>query len=411
MDDAVRLEGGKLTLFKRSGLWQARVYLGDRRYLWRSLKTAKKADAQRDAMRLLHETAFKQREGLPTHQRSVNAVIDEYVAWRQQDYEIGVKAKNPASKHTSIHMLRQIKRVVKFWREYAGTKAIEALDDKMLRNYLPWRKIYYHNKPELPKNAKLHPTDKTLQWELTLGKTIIRYAHDQGYLGNKALPTFSMKSVQKRARPAFTVPEYVRLYRAMRVWIHEAPNDAWRYSRLLLRDYVLVLANSGIRIGEANHLQWRDVVPFVDAHGRKNVQLHVRGKTGQRVVIPRVATVSYLERVRQLRGNPGADELVFAMRDGSAIITLIDQFDKVLAKAGLTRNSTGEKFTLYSLRHFYAVQAIVNNINIHTLSTNMGTTVQMIEQYYGKAATPAVTAAALGGRVRVDKAAAAVSAS
>lgn len=73
----------------------------------------------------------------------------------------------------------------------------------------------------------------------------------------------------------------------------------------------------------------------------------------------------------------------------------------------MSRNSAGEKFTLYSLRHFYAVQGIVNNIHLHTLSRNMGTTVQMIEQYYGRAATPAVMAGVLGGRVRVAKAPAA----
>ena len=33
MQDAIKLDGGKLTLFKRNGLWQARIYVGDRRYL------------------------------------------------------------------------------------------------------------------------------------------------------------------------------------------------------------------------------------------------------------------------------------------------------------------------------------------------------------------------------------------
>jgi len=402
MDNEIKLEGGKITLFRRSGIWQARIYLGERRYLWRSLKTSKQTDARRDALKLLHQTEFKQSEGLPVITRSFNAVIDEFVAVRKADCELGKTLKSGShAKHTTPAMLRQIERVSKFWREYAGARAIDAIDDKVLGAYVPWRQTYYHSKARLPKNAKLNPTDKTIQWEIMLGKMMVKFAHDQGYRGNKPLPTFTFTPKLKRVRPAFNKTEYVQLYRTMRSWIREAPNDKWRYPRELLRDYVLVLSNSGIRVGEANNLRWRDVVPFKDDHGRKNVQLHVRGKTGARVVIPRVAVAVYLERVQKLRGDVSADDWVFAMHDGGKIVTLADQFNAVLKWGALTHNSAGDKFTLYSLRHFYAVMAIVNGIDIYTIARNMGTSVQMIEQYYGKHATPAMSAAKLGGRVRV----------
>lgn len=401
MQEPIKLQGGTLTLFLRNGLWQARIYVGDRRYIWRSLKTSKKAQAQQTGLRLLHETQFKQQQGLPVSSRSLNAVIDEYVTWRERDHMLGQSSGHGGGKFTSAHMLRQVKRVVVFWREYAGGKAIEAVDDKVLRDYIPWRKAYYGRMATLPKNAKLHPADKTLQWEIMLGKMLVKFAHDQGYRGHKPLPTATFTPKTKRVRPAFTVPEYVRLYRAMRAWIAQATNEFWRHSRLLLRDYVLVLANSGLRVGEANKLEWRDVVPFKDEHGRANVQLHVRGKTGARVVIPRVRVAHYLQRVRTLRGAVQPNDRVFVMRDGSAITTLIDQFNTVLIKAGLERNSAGDKFTLYSLRHFYAVQAIVNGIDVYVVARNMGTSVQMIEQYYGKHATSVESAAKLGGRVRV----------
>ena len=35
----------------------------------------------------------------------------------------------------------------------------------------------------------------------------------------------------------------------------------------------------------------------------------------------------------------GADDWLFMMRDGSRVVTLIDQFDKVLDLAGITHNS------------------------------------------------------------------------
>ena len=44
----------------------------------------------------------------------------------------------------------------------------------------------------------------------------------------------------------------------------DAKGDRVRRIRELLRDYVLVLANSGMRTGDANSLRIRDVIPFKD---------------------------------------------------------------------------------------------------------------------------------------------------
>ena len=50
----------------------------------------------------------------------------------------------------------------------------------------------------------------------------------------------------------------------------------------------------------------------------------------------------------------------------------------------------------YSLRHFYAVMALRNGIGVFEVARNMGTSVQMIQQYYGKQATASVFATILG---------------
>ena len=61
------------------------------------------------------------------------------------------------------------------------------------------------------------------------------------------------------------------------------------------------------------------------------------------------------------------------MPDGSRITTLIDQLDAALREAGLQRNSFGEKYSIYSLRHFYAVNALRNGIGVFEVARNMGT--------------------------------------
>ena len=161
MPERVRLEDGKLVLEDRngSGVWYARIHLPtEGRYVWKSLRTSDLAQAKRDAIRLFHQTQFKVSEGLPITQRSLNAVIDEYEHLRDQDNRQGrLAARGSSVKHTSDGMLRQVRRVVKFWREYAGTKPITSLDDKLLAGYVQWRKTYYHGRAELPKNARLNP--------------------------------------------------------------------------------------------------------------------------------------------------------------------------------------------------------------------------------------------------------------
>ena len=103
----------------RDATYQARIYVGPRQYVWRGLKTDQLEVAKRAALKLLHEVEFKQHHGLSIFNRSFAEVIDEYVALRQRQHD-GVGLKQTEQCYTSTAMLRQIKRVVKFWREYIG---------------------------------------------------------------------------------------------------------------------------------------------------------------------------------------------------------------------------------------------------------------------------------------------------
>src|SRR5260370_23911682 len=177
MEGARYLEDGRLTIFKRSGVFYARIRLSaSGRYIWRSLKTTDEQTAIGAGRRLLFQIEQRAEEGLPPKSKLFSAVIDDYIQYRERDHRHG---------KTSAGMLRQSFRVSKFWREYAGAMPVEAIDDKVMREFIPWRRDYYSKFEKLPKNAKLHPTDKTLQWDMMLGKAIVKWAADHGLRGSK----------------------------------------------------------------------------------------------------------------------------------------------------------------------------------------------------------------------------------
>jgi hypothetical protein len=66
-----------------------------------------------------------------------------------------------------------------------------------------------------------------------------------------------------------------------------------------------VLANSGIRPGEARKLKLRDVHPFRDEKGRSNYRLIVRGKTGERDAILRSVAAKRLYKYLAKRRAAG----------------------------------------------------------------------------------------------------------
>jgi hypothetical protein len=136
------------------------------------------------------------------------------------------------------------------------------------------------------------------------------------------------------------------------------------------------------------------------------------------VVIPHANAVRYINRVlerNKLRAAELAEDKerqvrtpkrtrsedksgwLFSMYDGNKVITLIDQFDAVLASINLSKNRYCEKYSLYSLRHFYAVMALRKNMSVYSIAANMDTIVRMITLYYGKQATPLALATVLGG--------------
>jgi site-specific recombinase XerD len=138
-------------------------------------------------------------------------------------------------------------------------------------------------------------------------------------------------------------------------------------------------------VGEARHLRWRDISSTKTLSGQKRLIFTVRGKTGEREAVCNETVERYGERLRNFRSEEAKtsnlEESIFCHPNGRPIGSFQKGFEQVLDEAGVLRGSDGKKRVPYSLRHTYATMRISEGVQ---LAANMGTSVEMIESFYGK---------------------------
>ena len=85
MDGARYLEDGKLTIFKRSGTYYARIRTSaSDKYIVRSLKTTNEATAIQLGRRLPFQIEQRDEQGLPPKSKKFQKVIDDYIRYRER---------------------------------------------------------------------------------------------------------------------------------------------------------------------------------------------------------------------------------------------------------------------------------------------------------------------------------------
>ena len=215
------------------------------------------------------------------------------------------------------------------------------------------------------------------------------------YMQKTQVPVLTNNGRASMRRADFSRCEYVQMLKAFRKWVGQTHMQKSLQMRELLKDYVRFLANTGIRHGtEAQNVRWKHIDVFVE-NRRKYLAVWVDGKTGQREVIAKASTITCLKRIHKRCNDINHltfDELleqkldlpVFRLADGTVTKYLCQTFKKFLEDIGLLVDTkTGQERTLYCLRHTYATfQLVNNNVDMHTLAKQMGTSILMLEKHY-----------------------------
>ena len=327
-DHNIKIMDGIAVLFRRnrSTAWQVR-YKANGKWLRTTTREMQLVDARRAAEDIVLEARFKQRHGMPVVTRRFASVAATAIARMNTALTAG------DGKTVYTHYIGALQN---YLVPYLGNHGIANVDAALLRKFAVWR----------TDQMKHEPRSSTVNTHNAALSRVFDVALELGYMNKAQLPVLQNKPRDSDRRPDFTLVEYRHLYRFMRSWVKQGKSGKSRNMRMLLRDYVLILANTGMRHGtESQGLKWKHVSEFVD-HDRRYLAMWVDGKTGGRELIARHNCVTYLKRIHARADDlkhltwdqlltAGRDELVFRLPDGTQSKSLHQTFEVLLTDAEL----------------------------------------------------------------------------
>jgi integrase len=362
---------GYIVLYQRadrqSGRYYARIKIdGSKGY--RKISTGKT-----DPRTALNVAETKYRELILLQDRTGGIHHKSFLVVMREWEESVRQSSNRSPKLIDDYVEKMERYAVPFFKKFSGIAEIREVH---LEEWVDYRRSNYIR--SVPKNT-------TITRELAGIKQVFEFAVSREYLPNRL--KFPVIGSPPNPRPAFTRDQYRRLYRGLRQSVTEGQGHPIHYrARFYLQHLVLILANSGVRIGELRGLTWNDIENRTDGKG---VLMYVRGKTKKRrQVVPQPSTAKYLERIKVFReielGQPvPPNEPVFCSSNGLPVESYKKGFKTLLKSIGLSADDSGNPFTLYSLRHTYATMRIINGVSHYFIASNMGTSVEMLMKFYG----------------------------
>jgi integrase len=376
----IHLRDGELVLYRRSRslLYQCRYKLADGTWHRQSTGKASLEHAIAAACDLYDESRYRQKLGL-AHQAHSFAQIARICLEELRHLIDLKKTKSSLNDYASI--------IERYFVPYFGERRLEELSYTDIREFEMWRD---RRLARAPKTSTLN--NFASAWNRVIGTAV-----DRGFISERVpVPRLTSKGEKSKTRPAFSEQEIEQLLAFMPAWSQQGRLAVEREIRPLLRDYVEMLLYTGMRHGtEAMGIRWRDIEWHTDK-GIRYLRIWVDGKTGGRWLIAKHKAVEVLQRLHarqrdicQLSFETTLESrmphLLFRFSDGHQPHSLVGTFRRLMRDSGLALDANGDNRTLYSLRHTYAtLEMLRGEVDIHTLSKQMGNSAAMIERHYSK---------------------------
>ena len=370
-DDYVDVRGdGRIVMYKRKDhskrpKWNVRLKLPDTKgYVVKSTRTADFDEGRRFAEDLFFKLEGKVRRGEVIRSPSFKKVAKEYLS--QVDYILRDRTDQYKGFQETVIRLHLL--------PYFDNTPLDQISEDMMSEFVS-AQFREHNLSNV-----------TVRHHQTVMKKVFDFGRRKGYI--RDIPEIPKPKLVINNRSDFSKDEWRRLYTFMRDWV-EHPNSRIRRQRLYLQNYILILGNSGIRCGtETRNLKWADISSTKNLTGEERVVIRVKGKTNLRDVvcnegIERYFKRLYEQRTEELGAPPPATECVMVNPNGKPIQSFKKSFNSLMEQVGMSVDNRGNRRTPYSIRHTYITMRLMEGVNVYQLASNAGTSIEMIENYYG----------------------------
>ena len=375
------LMGGKLHVYRRedSGCWQCSTYLAGKN--WRvSTKEDSLAVAKQFAEDWYLSLRGKNIAGeLPTG-RTFKQAVDQFLL----EYEV-ITAGERSPKYVATMRDRLRVHLLPFF----SNKHLSEITPGVVQEYRVHRTTSRRDKKT---GEPLRPARSTIHQEIVALRHVLKTANRHGwlpYLPNISPPYKMSGKISHRAW--FSPDEYKRLYEATRERAKNPKNVRWKTECENFHDYVLFMANTGLRPDEASRLEFRDVAIVTDeATGERILEIEVRGKRGVGYCKSMAGAVRPFERLRKRNGEEETKK-IFGKIQRELLNTILDELK-------LKFDRDGNRRTAYSLRHTYICMRLMEGADIYQIAKNCRTSVEMIEKFYASHIKNTLDAAAINVR-------------
>ncbi len=390
MPQSHSLMGGRVHVYRRenSRYWQCSTYLGGRNRRV-STKEESLALAKDFAEDWYLELKGKHKRGEIRDEKTFREAAAQY----EREYEIITEG----NRHP-VYVQGNKDRLKNYLVPFFGDMGLSEVTAGQVQEYRIHRRLI-----AVEKRGKA-PARNTMHQEIVTLRQVLKTALRHGWLQH--LPDLSepYKTAGKITHRAWFSPEeYKQLYEATRRRAKAPKRKRYAWESEQMHDFVLFMANTGLRPDEALRLEFRDVTIVEDeATGETILEIEVRGKRGVGYCKSTTGAVTPFTRLRDRErptsdgsgapmGMPQPTDLLFPKRQHVL-------FNTILTEEGLKFDREGNRRTAYSLRHTYICLRLMEGADIYQIAKNCRTSVEMIEKYYAAHIKTSLDAAAINIR-------------
>lgn len=394
-DQTVVLRDKQLRLVRRSrsALWQVHYKIGSAKKWYRkSSGTSVLSDAKQIAEDLFHEARVLEKRGLAVVSKKFKAIAEVVSTNFKAEVKAGTGKKSYADYYRAIDS---------YLIPFFGKHNIDNITPSLISEFHRWRTehVGYELKSSTQNNhnAALN--------------AVFDYAIEKKEMTESQRPSLKNTGAVGESRGIFSTDELIQLQQFIQKWATQTDKPKSRMMRELLGLYVAFVACTGVRPGtETKELKWKHI-EFIQKPSMRVIHITLpQGKRGTRTLIARNELWPLLDKLRQLQTEykdltleeliaKKADAHIFRLADGTMPYNLIHTFADCLTAAGMSKgDKDGKDRSLYSLRHYYATQRILEGVSFGQLANQMGTSILMIERHYSHL-KPLMIAEQLAGEI------------